>query len=152
MDTGKERSLLLYGECVLRFFNQQDGVLKTKINRHHDVKYITWMPSSKGNSSLCALGRLLSIHLGFLSVEGSGVVHLGLTGNEIATYMFDNMELHDVAVTPDEQRLLGVGTLVRSPCGLNPRMSKEEKRIVGMSPPPPISLPHMSEQRPSVQH
>jgi WD repeat-containing protein 26 len=68
-------------------------------------------------------------------VEGSEVVHLDLTGNEVATYMFDNMDLHDVAVTPDEQRLLGVGTLTSSPSGLNPRMSKEEKRIVGGSSP-----------------
>ena len=72
-------------------------------------------------------------------MEGSEVVHLGLTGNEVATYVFDNMDLHDVAVTPDEQRLLCVGTLMSSPGGLNPRMSKEEKRIVGVSPPPPIS-------------
>jgi hypothetical protein len=63
-------------------------------------------------------------------VEGSEVVHLSVTGSEVAT---------DVAVTPDEQRLLGVGTLIRSPGGLNPRMSKEEKRIVGVSPLPPIS-------------
>jgi hypothetical protein len=72
-------------------------------------------------------------------VEGSEVVHLSVTGSEVATYVFDNMDLHDVAVTPDEQRLLGVGTLIRSPGGLNPRMSKEEKRIVGVSPLPPIS-------------
>jgi hypothetical protein len=89
------------------------------------------------------LRRLLNIHLGFLSVEGSEVVHLGLTGNEVATYVFDNMELHDVAVTPDEQRLLGVGTLMSSPKGLNPRMSKEEKRIIGVSPPPPISTTYI---------
>ena len=103
------------------------------------MRYITWLPSSKGKPCLWALRRLLSIHLGFLSVEGSDVVHLGLTGNQVATYVFDNLDLHDVAVTPDEQRLLGVGTLVRSPSGLNPRMSKGEKRIVGVYPPPPIS-------------
>ena len=73
-------------------------------------------------------------------MEGSEVVHLSLTGNEVATYLFDSIDLHDVAVTPDEQRLLAVGTLIRSRAGLNPRMSKEEKRIVGVSPPtPPIS-------------
>ena len=80
-------------------------------------------------------------------MEGSEVVHLGLTGNEVATYVFGNMELHNVAVTPDEQRLLGVGALMSSPKGLNPRMSKEEKRIVGASP--SIYFPlHISEQRP----
>lgn len=84
---------------------------------------------------MSALGRPLNRHLGFLSVEGSEVVHLGLTGNEVATYEFGNMELYNVAVTPDEQRLLGVGTLMSSPTkGLNPRMSKEEKRIIGAPP------------------
>ena len=78
-------------------------------------------------------------HLGFLSVEGSEVVHLGLTGNEVATYVFDNMDLHNVAVTPNEQRLIVVGILMYSPNGLNPRMSKEEKRIAGACSPPPIS-------------
>lgn len=72
-------------------------------------------------------------------MEGSEVVHLGLTGNEVATYVFDNMDLHNVAVTPDEQRLLGVGALISSPNGLHPRMSKEEKRIVGAFSPPFIS-------------
>ena len=72
-------------------------------------------------------------------MEGSKVVHLDLTGKEVATYVFDNMDLHDVAIAPDGHRLLGVGTLARSPGGLKPRMSKEEKRIVGMSPSPPMS-------------
>lgn len=72
-------------------------------------------------------------------MEGSEVVHLGLTGNEVATYVFDNMDLHNVAVTPDEQRFLCVGSLMSSPNGLNPRMSKEEKRIVGAPSPPLIS-------------
>jgi len=72
-------------------------------------------------------------------VEGSEVVHLGLTGNEVATYVFDNMDLQNVAVTPDEQRLIGVGTLIHSSNGLNPRMSKKGRRIAGARSPPPIS-------------
>jgi len=72
-------------------------------------------------------------------VEGGEVVHLDLTGTEVATHVFKNMDLHNVAVTPDGQRLIGVGTLIRSPNGLNPRMSKEEKRIAGAHSPPPIS-------------
>jgi len=85
-------------------------------------------------------------------VEGCEVVHLGLTGNEVATYVFDNMDLHNVAVTPDEQRLLGVGTLMSSPTGLNPRMSKEEKRIAGACSPPPISCCIYLNNNLSLQH
>lgn len=47
-------------------------------------------------------------------------------------YDFGNMKLQDVAVTPDCQRLVGVGPLLRSPTGLQPSRSRVEQRIVGM--------------------
>lgn len=47
------------------------------------------------------------------------------------TYHFDKMILHDVAVTPDCQRLLGVGPLTASPTGLQPSKSRVEKRLIG---------------------
>jgi hypothetical protein len=71
------------------------------------------------------------VSTGFLSVEGNEVVQLDLHGKIVAAYVFERMDLHDVAVTPDEQRLLGVGDLTSSLDGLSPRMSKEENRIVG---------------------
>jgi len=49
----------------------------------------------------------------------------------LGTYTFKNMRLHDVAVTPDRERLLGVGPLTTSPEGLRPSKSKVEKRLVG---------------------
>ena len=42
------------------------------------------------------------------------------------------MKLRNVAITPDSQRLVGVGPLRRSPTGLLPSRSRVEKRIVGM--------------------
>jgi len=41
------------------------------------------------------------------------------------------MKLHDVAVTPDGRRLLGVGTLLESSDGFLPSKSRAEKRIIG---------------------
>jgi len=41
------------------------------------------------------------------------------------------MKLHDVAVTPDCSRLIGVGPLLESPTGLRPSKSRAEKRLVG---------------------
>jgi len=41
------------------------------------------------------------------------------------------MKLHDVAVTPDSLRLLGVGPLLKSPDGLQPSKSRVEKQLVG---------------------
>jgi hypothetical protein len=41
------------------------------------------------------------------------------------------MKLHDVAITPDCLRLIGVGPLLESPTGLQPSKSRAEKRLVG---------------------
>lgn len=46
-------------------------------------------------------------------------------------YNFGSMKLHDVAVTPDGLRLIGVGPLLASPNGLQPSKSRAEKRLVG---------------------
>lgn len=46
-------------------------------------------------------------------------------------YHFGRMKLHDVAVTPDSLRLIGVGPLLESPSGLQPSKSRAEKRVVG---------------------
>ena len=87
---------------------------------------------------------------GFLSVEGSEVNEVvsrlrlphcapvtdcrakDLTGKILATYRLPRLLLHDVAVTPDMQRMLGVATLLESPNGLQPHKARKEKRIIGM--------------------
>lgn len=43
------------------------------------------------------------------------------------------MKIHDVAITPDSLRVLGVGPLLESPTGLRPSKSRVEKRLVGAS-------------------
>jgi hypothetical protein len=48
------------------------------------------------------------------------------------SYHFERLMLHDVAVTPDGERLLGVGPLLSSPTGLQPSKSRVEKRLVGV--------------------
>jgi len=40
------------------------------------------------------------------------------------------MDIHDAAFTPDEERMLLVGTLRQSPDGLVPRKARAEKRII----------------------
>jgi WD40 repeat protein len=50
----------------------------------------------------------------------------------IDSYNFGRIQLHNVAVTPDGQRLLGVGPLLAAPNGLHPsRSTRVEKRIIG---------------------
>ncbi|THV01875.1 WD40 repeat-like protein [Dendrothele bispora CBS 962.96] len=92
----------------------QDGVCTRTIDRPSYVEAITWFPGGEA----------------FLSVEGSRAAKLDLKGKVLGTYDFGNMKLHDVAVTPDRVRLLGVGPLTLSPGGLRPSKSKVEKRLV----------------------
>jgi len=47
------------------------------------------------------------------------------------TYHFDRVFIHDVAITPDMQRLLGVGPILHSPKGLQPSKSRVEKQLLG---------------------
>ncbi|KAJ7359084.1 WD40 repeat-like protein [Mycena albidolilacea] len=92
----------------------EDGVCQKTIDRQTNVESITWFPGSQA----------------FLSVEGSTVTKLDLRGNILDQYEFGRMKLHDVAVTPDGTRLLGVGPLLESPTGRHPSKSPAEKRLV----------------------
>ncbi|KAJ7754565.1 hypothetical protein B0H16DRAFT_1542795 [Mycena metata] len=92
----------------------EDGVCQKTIDRQANVESITWFPGSQA----------------FLSVEGNTATKLDLRGNVLDQYDFGHMKLHDVAVTPDGTRLLGVGPLLQSPTGLHPSKSPAEKRLV----------------------
>ncbi|CAK5261896.1 unnamed protein product [Mycena citricolor] len=92
----------------------QDGVCQKTIDRRINVESIAWFPGSEA----------------FLSVEENTVTKLDLRGNVLATYDFGRTKLHDVTVTPDGVRLLGVGPLLESPTGLHPSRSPAEKRLM----------------------
>jgi len=47
------------------------------------------------------------------------------------SYHVDRFMVHDVALTPDGERLIGVGTLLSSSDGLRPSSCRAEKRIIG---------------------
>ncbi|OCH89316.1 WD40 repeat-like protein [Obba rivulosa] len=92
----------------------EDGVCRKTIDRRRSVQSIAWLPGGEG----------------LMSVEGSDVVRLDLSGQVLDTYHFDRMTLHDVAVTQDGQRMLCVGTLMASGDGLHPSKSRAEKQII----------------------
>ncbi|EIN08602.1 hypothetical protein PUNSTDRAFT_88042 [Punctularia strigosozonata HHB-11173 SS5] len=95
-----------------------DGVCRKTIDRKRNVQSITWFPGGEA----------------FMSVEkteaGSDIVKVDLNGKVLDVHSFTQMEVHDVAVTPDCKRLLGVGTLLRTAEGLVPSKSRAEKRII----------------------
>ncbi|KAI0324766.1 WD40 repeat-like protein [Cubamyces sp. BRFM 1775] len=92
----------------------EDGVCRRTIDRRRNVQSITWMPGGEA----------------FLSVEGSDVTKLDLNGTVLATYHFDRMVLHDVAVTQDGVRMVCVGTLTASADGFHPSKCRAEKQII----------------------
>ncbi|KAH7910198.1 hypothetical protein BJ138DRAFT_1180462 [Hygrophoropsis aurantiaca] len=93
----------------------EDGVCRRTIDRQRNVQSMAWLPGGEA----------------ILSVEGSEVVKLDLQGKILDVYHFGRITLHNVAVTPDCQRLLGVGALQSSPNGLQPsRTSRVEKRVI----------------------
>ncbi|KAF8069027.1 hypothetical protein FPV67DRAFT_1607451 [Lyophyllum atratum] len=117
----------------IKVWTAEEGVCKKTIDRKTGVEAIAWFPDGKT----------------FISVEGSDVTKLDLNGNVsprcfpkseklmigtssqiLEQYDFGRMKLHDVAVTPDSLRLIGVGPLLESPTGLQPSKSRAEKRLV----------------------
>jgi hypothetical protein len=61
------------------------------------------------------------------------VVEMTVDGTIRETHELDRLDLQDVAVTPDEKRMLGVAILLSTKGGLQPSLSRAEKRIVGAS-------------------
>ncbi|KAF8903319.1 hypothetical protein CPB84DRAFT_1728396 [Gymnopilus junonius] len=98
----------------IKVWNAESGVCERTINRNAVIEVVTWFPHGEA----------------FLSIEGSIAVKLDLSGKVLDEYDFGNMKLHDIAITPDSLRLVGVGPLLRSPTGLQPSRSRVEKRLV----------------------
>jgi WD40 repeat protein len=80
------------------------------------VSSVVWLPANETQ---------------FFSVEGTRVFKLDIRGRVLESYHFGGIQLHNVAVTPDGQRLLGVGPLLAAPNGMHPsRTTRVEKCIV----------------------
>ncbi|KAI9465719.1 WD40 repeat-like protein [Lactarius psammicola] len=90
------------------------GICRQTIDRNTSIHSVRWLPGSEA----------------FMSVEGTQIVKLDLTGRVLDTYHFDRLAVHDVCITPDGQRLLGFGTLLSSGAGLKPSKCRAEKQII----------------------
>ncbi|KAF8510291.1 WD40 repeat-like protein [Hysterangium stoloniferum] len=87
----------------------EDGVCIQTIDRRRHIHTVTWLPGGKGS-------------LFFSSPN--------LAGKILASHNLTPLNPHDVAITPDGQRILAVGTLTASPDGLQPHKARKEKRII----------------------
>ncbi|KZV75898.1 WD40 repeat-like protein [Peniophora sp. CONT] len=90
------------------------GVCTRTIERGTTVQSITWMPGGEA----------------FLSVEGSSIALVDLTGKQVDVFHFDRLKIHDVSVTPDGARMLGVGTMLTTKEGIYPNDSTEKQIII----------------------
>ncbi|TFK73519.1 WD40 repeat-like protein [Pluteus cervinus] len=113
--TGKY--LLTKSSRGVKLWTPEDGVCVASFDRKVSVESIAWFPEGDGEPS-------------FISVEGSDVTKLVRIPRVLDRYHFKRMKLHDVAITPDSTRLLGVGPLLESRSGLQPSKCKVEKRLV----------------------
>ncbi|KAG8884759.1 hypothetical protein FRB97_003279 [Tulasnella sp. 331] len=98
----------------VKIWTVETGVCKKTIKREQDVQAVAWLPG--GTSFAC-------VELGHVHI-------MNLEGEIIHSHHFKRMEIHDVAFTPDEKRMLLVGTLQESIHELKPSKSRAEKRIV----------------------
>jgi len=96
----------------MKIWTAEDGVCRKTIERPHSVSSVAWLPGSE---------------IQFFSVEGSDVFKLDTSGRVLDSYHFGRIQLHNVTVTPDGQRLLGVGPLLAAP---NPSCSEGVEKCI----------------------
>lgn len=90
------------------------GICRQTIDRNASIHSVRWLPGSEA----------------FMSVEGTQILKLDLTGKVLDIYHFERLAVHDVCITPDGQRLLGFGTVLSSGAGLKPSKCRAEKQII----------------------
>ncbi|KAG2144664.1 WD40-repeat-containing domain protein [Suillus bovinus] len=109
----------------------EDGLCKKTIERPHSVSSVVWLPANE--SDWFPEFSNWSVQLIMTSVlPGYSWIHYqDIKGRVLDSYHFGGIQLHNVAVTPDGQRLLGVGPLLAAPNGMHPsRTTRVEKCIV----------------------
>ncbi|KAF8339889.1 WD40-repeat-containing domain protein [Cantharellus anzutake] len=95
-------------------WNPLTGKKLRTVSRDQPVQSVVWMP--QGQALVCT--------------EGTFIYQISLDGNVLWSHNFE-CNLHDLVITPDESRLLVVGTLeVSTNHHLRPSRSRAEKRII----------------------
>ncbi|KAF8997101.1 hypothetical protein BDQ17DRAFT_1391948 [Cyathus striatus] len=115
---------------AIELWTSSDGVCKTTIDCPAGVEAIGWFPDGKS----------------FFMVEGNVVGRLDINGSVEAEYDFGSIKLFYIAVTPDGKWLLGVGTLMESPSGLQPKKSRIEIQTPVLNDVRAITLEHTVRQ------
>ncbi|KAL1743517.1 hypothetical protein HDZ31DRAFT_64939 [Schizophyllum fasciatum] len=106
----------------MKVWMAENGVCMRTIDRGRNVESITWFPD--GNAFLSVETDLTD------GMVGTIVTKLNIKGRILDQFHLERVKLHDVAVTPDAVRFIGVGPLLSSQDGLIPKKSRAEKRLI----------------------
>ncbi|PFH48870.1 hypothetical protein AMATHDRAFT_5391 [Amanita thiersii Skay4041] len=91
-----------------------NGVRQTFVKRPQRITVTVWLPREDG----------------ILSVEDNYVAKINVEGQEIERYDLGEVEIHDIAVTPDGQYMIVAATVLETPDRIKPKKAHLEKRII----------------------
>ncbi|KAG8910776.1 hypothetical protein FRC02_007015 [Tulasnella sp. 418] len=100
---------------VIKVWRAKDGTLVKDLPMK-EARAVTWLPHPFTEN--------------FAIVERDQVRVMNIKGLEESTHTFERMAIHDVAFTPDAERMILVATLELSPTGLKSSKSRAEKLII----------------------
>ncbi|KAI5985218.1 hypothetical protein EDC04DRAFT_2590459 [Pisolithus marmoratus] len=117
----------------VKVWTEVNGLLNWTIERQSTVQSIVWLPNSEGFLSVEGSSVVKLVRNFMLLSSGSSmiVVYRTWPGGSWGTYELGQVRLHNVAVTEDCQRLIGVGPSITRPDGPHPsRHTRVEKRLI----------------------
>ncbi|KAF8595381.1 WD40 repeat-like protein [Ceratobasidium sp. AG-I] len=120
---------------TVKVWDTKTGVCKKTIDRKRNVQSITWMPKGSGFVSVewrlgtnSAEAKKRVHHVD--NIQGSDLVIMSADGKVIGDHYLPRLQVWDAAVTPNEERVVAVASLLSSMDNLKPMKSRNEKRIL----------------------
>ncbi|CAE6356848.1 unnamed protein product [Rhizoctonia solani] len=128
--------LLTKQRRCIRLWIPKTRVCWRTVHRERDVQTITWMPHT-GSTFISVEWNTgpsqRDLHTCQLeNIKGSNlvVIHVGNIEPVVITYYLERLQVWDVKVMPDEERVVCVATLLQSRTNDQPINSRYEKRIL----------------------
>ncbi|KAG9119474.1 hypothetical protein FRC07_005487 [Ceratobasidium sp. 392] len=119
----------------VKVWDAKTGVCARTIDRKRNVQSITWLPKGSGFVSVewrmetkSPQGEKRAHYTE--NIVGSDLVILRADGAVKDDHYLERLQVWDAVVTPDEQRMVAVATLISSATELKPVKSRSEKRIL----------------------
>ncbi|KAG8763542.1 hypothetical protein FRC12_008511 [Ceratobasidium sp. 428] len=120
---------------AVKVWDTKNGVCKRTIDRKRNVQSITWLPKGSGFVSVEWRMERTSAQAEKRAhyaenIVGSDLVILSADGTVKDDYYLDRLQVWDAVVTPDEQRVVAVATVVSSVLNLKLAKLRSQKRIL----------------------